>query len=179
MLNNNNPTTNLFSEKVGESMTNCSEWTQWATQQETMEPRQKNLALLSFSINPRFHLSPLCLLEWIFLNYLSQIFVWTIGLNYLSELFVSTIWGSPGEEHSASPPSLADHCSRLLWACSLHVFPWCRKYKNIKNINIKYINIKYKNIKYISLALSMSSLGATMISTIAILNQHTHTFKVW
>ena len=75
MLNNNNPTTNLFSEKVGESMTNCSEWTQWATQQETMEIRQKKLALLSFSINPRLHLSPLCLLEWIYLNYLSQIFV--------------------------------------------------------------------------------------------------------
>ena len=96
------PNINLFSEKVGESMTNCSEWTRWATQQETMELRQKNLAPLSFSINPRFNLSQL----------------------------LSPIWESPGEEHSASAPSLADHCSWLLWARSLHVFPWCHHDKH-------------------------------------------------
>ena len=124
------PNINLFSEKVGESMTNCSKWTQWATQQETMELRQKNLAPLSFSINPRFHLSQLCLLQWICLNCLAQLFVSTICLKHLPQLFVSTICRSPGEEHGASPPSLADHCSWLLWARSLHVFPWCHHDKH-------------------------------------------------
>ena len=138
MLNNNNPTINLFSEKVGESMTNCSMWTQWATQQETMEIRQKNLAPLSFFINPRFHLSQLLSpsvdLSELFgsticLKYLSQLFVLSICLNYLSQLF-------------------GDH--------------------QVKNTVLLLLLWPITALGYYGLALSMSSLGATMINIIII-----------
>ena len=84
-------------------MTNCFEWTPWATQQEkplTMEIPPKDLALLNFSIDPRFH------------------FVWFSPLEGIFHF-----WS--GEEHFAPAAPLADHCPWLLRPRSLHVFSWC------------------------------------------------------